>query len=124
MKAMLFERPEYIPVRLSLLPAAWMQYRDDLEALVRRHPVLFPDYKPGSRDYDAVGGNYIAGHHVDEWGCVWHNVHTGMAAIVKERNILPLAELGPGAQNTCIVTMANLLVNSQEFKSSSGSSGD
>lgn len=40
-----------------------------------------------------------------------------VAAIVKERNILPLAVFGPVAQNTCIVTMADRLSISLESKS-------
>ena len=92
-KAMLREGPEYIPARLALLPATWMKYREDLEAMVLRHPVLFPNFQAGEKDYDQVGGNYIAGHHVDEWGCVWHNVHHGMAAIVKEHPVPTRADV-------------------------------
>jgi hypothetical protein len=36
----------------------------------------------GDRDYDAVGGTYVEGEHVDVWGCVWSNVKTGRESIV------------------------------------------
>jgi hypothetical protein len=81
-KAMNFDRPEYIPFRLGVLPAAWMKYRGDLEAIARRHPLVFGAPKE-SRDYDAVWSEtYKAGRHVDAWGCVWENVATGREAIV------------------------------------------
>lgn len=41
MKAMSFREPGRIPVSVSLLPAAWMKYRSELDAIVRRHPALF-----------------------------------------------------------------------------------
>lgn len=81
-KAMRWEHPEYIPVAVSLLPATWMKYREALDELVARHPVIFGEHQVGTRDYDAVGGTYVAGTHVDAWGCVWSNIHTGCEAIV------------------------------------------
>ncbi len=74
--------PEFIPVSLSALPAAWMKYRRDLYDLARRHPLLFGEMAD-EPDYDTLaGGTYVAGEHVDAWGCVWSNVHTGREAIV------------------------------------------
>jgi len=83
LKALRFERPKQIPVGAGILPAAWMKHRRALDEIVARHPVLFGARKVGERDYDAVGGTYVAGEHVDAWGCVWSNVKTGMEAIVK-----------------------------------------
>lgn len=80
-KAMTFSHPDTIPVSVYFLPAAWMKYREALDEIIARHPSLFG--KPGeNRDYDAVGGTYVQGNHVDAWGCVWSNVYTGMEAIV------------------------------------------
>ncbi len=81
-KSLQFDYPEYIPISAGILPAAWMKYRDALDEIVARHPILFNDYRRGDRDYDQVGGTYVAGEHVDVWGCVWSNLHTGMEAIV------------------------------------------
>lgn len=81
-KAMRFEHPEYIPVSVSLLPAAWMRHREALEEIVLRHPIVFGDYQKGSRDFDAVSGTYAEGEHVDEWGCVWTNIAAGREAFV------------------------------------------
>lgn len=81
-KAMNFEHPEYIPISVSLLPAAWIRHREGLEQIVLRHPLIFGDKEPGSIDYDAVHGTYNAGEHVDCWGCVWSNIHHGCESIV------------------------------------------
>ena len=81
--AMNYEHPEYIPVSVSLLPAAWIKHREALEELVLRHPILFGEAQRGSFDYDAVSGNYAAGEHIDCWGCVWENIHAGCDSIVK-----------------------------------------
>ncbi len=64
-KAMEFDYPEYIPVGVSILPATWMKYREDLDEMVSRHPIIFGEHKKGQRDYDAVGGTYVMGEHTD-----------------------------------------------------------
>jgi len=80
-KAMKREYPSRIPIGIGILPSAWMKYREALDEIVRRHPLLFG--KSGNqRDYDAVGGTYVEGDHVDVWGCVWSNMKAGMEAIV------------------------------------------
>jgi len=59
---------------------------------VRRHPIIFGEDQPRRRDYDAIDDeNYRRGDHVDAWGCVWSNIHAGMAAMVK-RHPLPTRE--------------------------------
>lgn len=73
--------PRRIPISASILPAAWMKHRAALDEVVHRHPLVFGK-RSDQRDYDAVGGTYVAGEHVDAWGCVWSNVKTGMEAIV------------------------------------------
>ena len=85
-KAMLFERPELIPVICYMLPAAWMKYRGALDEVVARHPGLFGE-PAAARDYDHVQGTYVEGEHVDAWGCVWENIRTGMEAIVKQHPV-------------------------------------
>jgi hypothetical protein len=81
-KAMNYEHPEYIPVSVSLLPAAWIMHREALEELVLRHPIIFGEAQRGSFDYDAVSGNYAEGEHIDAWGCVWQNIRAGCDSIV------------------------------------------
>jgi len=82
-KAMKFGAPDNIPVNVGILPAAWMKYRGQLDAIVKRHPVIFAN--PAiDKNYDEVGGTYVAGSHTDVWGCVWENVATGHEAIVRK----------------------------------------
>jgi hypothetical protein len=81
-KAIKRETPSRIPISASILPSAWMKYRQTLDEIVRAHPLVFGE-QGGQRDYDEVYcGTYIAGEHVDVWGCVWSNLKTGMEAIV------------------------------------------
>jgi uroporphyrinogen decarboxylase len=82
MKSMLFDHPSTIPVEASILPAAWMKYREEMDAIVRRHPIVFGEQSDEPRDYDAVSDRYTAGEMVDAWGCVWSNMKSGMDAIV------------------------------------------
>jgi len=82
-KAMKFMRPERIPISVGIVPSAWMKYRGELDAIVRRHPDLFGQPGGATRDYDAVWReSYAAGRHVDVWGCVWENIHHGQDSIV------------------------------------------
>jgi hypothetical protein len=81
-KAMLWQRPDFIPTRISLLPSTWIQHREKLDPIVDRHSVLF-DSQPQHRDYDRVMlPTYAEGEHVDAWGCVWSNIKRGREAIV------------------------------------------
>ncbi len=74
--------PSRIPVSVGILPSAWMKYRDELTAVVKKHPDLFPSVDD-ARDYDSVWSEtYTVGDHVDRWGCVWSNVKQGMEAFV------------------------------------------
>ena len=79
-KAMTFACPRHIPVSVSLLPAAWIKYRQELEGIVLAHPRIFPGYRKGSRDFDDVGDNplYELGRHTDCWGTVWENLQRGL----------------------------------------------
>jgi hypothetical protein len=81
-KALNFDHPEYIPVQLNLLPAAWIQYREELEKIVRRHPVIFGTPGDQPRNYDDMPETYASGEHVDAWGCVWSNIQHGAESIV------------------------------------------
>jgi hypothetical protein len=80
-----FRNPEYIICSVSLLPATWSKYREELEDLVLKHPIIFGDQKKDSnRNFDGFGGTYAEGDHVDNWGCVWKNIRGGMEALVVE----------------------------------------
>jgi hypothetical protein len=76
----LHQKPSAIPVSFGILPAAWMKYRDELSSITNRYPQFFGVDR--DRDYDAVGGTYVSGEHIDAWGCVWSNLKTGQESIV------------------------------------------
>lgn len=86
-KAIKWEYPERIPIGVSILPSAWMKHREAMDRIVRAHPLIFGEQKGKNRDYNAVGETYMAGEHIDAWGCVWSNVKTGMDAIVTKHPV-------------------------------------
>lgn len=82
-KAITFNNPTWIPCRVGLMPATWRRYRKNLEEIVLRHPKIFPDYKEGSIDFDAISDpGYKKGRFTDSWGCVWENVEEGLEGLV------------------------------------------
>ena len=91
LRSLLFEGPEQIPVSVSILPAAWIKHREALDEVVARHPSLFGNVE--DKDYDAVGGTYVAGEHVDVWGCVWSNIQHGMESIVTHHPVPTRADV-------------------------------
>ncbi len=93
-KSLRFEYPDYIPVSASILPAAWIKYREALDEIVCRHPLLFGECDVGARDYDRIDNTtYIMGDHVDAWGCVWRNMQDGMESIVTEHPVPTRADV-------------------------------
>ena len=79
------EGPEWMPCNVSISGASWDQLRQDLEDVCARHPILFPGFEKGQRDYDDwdFGSAYRAGEDfTDNWGCVWHSEIDGIEGIV------------------------------------------
>lgn len=95
-KALKFQHPEHIPVIVGLGPAVWRKYREALEEIVMRHPILFGEHKPGSVNFDilnpALFPNYEEGEHRDPWGYIWTNLHWGCDAYVS-KHPLPRREM-------------------------------
>ena len=83
LKTMCFDKPEWTPATVSIMPATWMKYREDLEDLVLKHPRVFGKYEKGSRDFDKIDDPlYNVGRVVDTWGCTWENVEKGLSSYV------------------------------------------
>jgi hypothetical protein len=90
LKAVRFDSPSWVPCSVWLLPATWMEHREGLQEVVLAHPRLFPGFRKGSRDFDAVDSpTYQLGRHTDCWGCIWENIRRGMEGAVHEH---PLAD--------------------------------
>ena len=74
-----FRNPLWIPCFVRFANATWHKYREDLEEVVLRHPVLFGNYEKGSTDFDRLGPHDREGeYYTDKWGCVWYNTHGGL----------------------------------------------
>ena len=91
LKVINFDYPEWIPVTVSLMPATWFKYRDELEKIVLSHPSLFPYYKKD--DYKKIRENlppqYRKGRIKDVWGIVWENIEEGLDSAPID-NLAPL----------------------------------
>ena len=85
-----FRCPEWVPVCFGISSSAWLKYGEELEAVVLRHPRIFPDYVKGScRARTARIPSDHREYVRDDWGCLWRNAIPGMMGQVVEH---PLAE--------------------------------
>ena len=85
LRAAEFRGPKWIPAAVSIMPATWRKYREEVERIVLDHPGIFPDYREGSRDFDRIEvETYRQGCYTDAWGCVWENVCEGLDGLVVE----------------------------------------
>ena len=74
-----FRYPKWIPSRVSISPLTWKKHRNDLEKIILEHPRLFPDYIPGSINFDSMPPVYREGEYFqDNWNCVWFNTQEGL----------------------------------------------
>lgn len=93
LRAVCFEKPDYIPMTFHINAACWNHYdQDALLDLMADHPFLFPDFQrpatPLQLEYDA---NARAGApYVDDFGCEWR---TAMDGIVGSVHVHPLEDL-------------------------------
>ncbi len=82
-RAMTFTGPKYIPIGVDVLAGGWIKYREDLAAVVRKHPVVFGE-DPKIPDFDTVAADTgcAESDNVDAWGCRWRNVYEGHGGMV------------------------------------------
>jgi len=75
--------PETIPVGVSILPAAWLKYGEELQRLVDDYPQFFHGMKKNlDTILETMPASYRKGTFTDEWNCHWSNVCDGNEAIV------------------------------------------
>lgn len=86
LRAIRFERPEYIPMIFWINPACWHHYPQDvLFELMAEHPLLFPDFtsenkaSPDLAPWERAGTAYT-----DAWGCVWETTDDGITGAVTQ----------------------------------------
>lgn len=77
-----WRNPLWIPCHANFAHATWRKYREDLEEVVLRHPVIWGGYKRGGTDFDRLGPHDKPGYSTDKWGCVWRNADAGMTGQV------------------------------------------
>jgi len=79
LKSVEFRYPEWIPCSVNFLPIVWKKYREKLEDLIIRHPLIFGPYKKGGINFDYMPPGYRQGEYfTDNWGCVWYNAQEGI----------------------------------------------
>ncbi len=90
LKAIRFERPEYIPVVFWVNPACWHHYEPEiLFGLMAEHHILFPDFNPNDEQLPEIALWERAGvPYTDAWGCVWETTDDGITGTVT-RHPLP-----------------------------------
>ncbi len=83
-RAIRFERPEYIPLVFWINPACWHHYqRDVLLELMAEHHILFPEFSAGDVPLPELDPWERAGKpYTDAWGCVWETTDDGITGTV------------------------------------------
>ena len=79
--------PEWIPMNVHISDASRDEYRDEIEEVMARHPLIFRAFKKRQRDYAAYkfGPAYTAGEpFTDSWGSVWLSDINGIEGQVIE----------------------------------------
>lgn len=84
LKAIHFERPEYIPMTFHINPACWHHYdQGALQDLMEAHSFLFPDFRRQAHVTPELGLNQRKDQpYTDPWGCVWMTSDDGITGAV------------------------------------------
>jgi len=83
-RAIRFERPDYIPMIFWINPACWHHYsREALLELMGDHRMLFGDFKAESEPEPELAPFERAGSpYTDAWGCIWETTDDGISGAV------------------------------------------
>ena len=85
LQAVEFRYPEWIPCTVSIMPATWIKYKEEVEKIVLEHPKLFPHYKKGDFKKIKLNRAYQKGRWKDIWGIVWENIEEGLDSAPVEK---------------------------------------
>ena len=93
LRAIRFERPDYIPMVFHINPACWHHYdQGALQDLMEEHRFLFPDFARQALVHPHFTPNERKGEpYTDPWGCVWETLDDGITGSVHHH---PLADWG------------------------------
>ncbi len=92
LRAVRFERPDYIPMTFHINDASWRSYPQDfLFDLMESHPFLFPGFSRPAGEYLPAYSRVARRDEpfLDDWGCLWRTAQDGITGIVTEH---PLAD--------------------------------
>ena len=87
LRAVRFERPDYIPMRFGVTAPCWAYYpQDALKELMVSHPLLFPGYKPpaGEVTPKVAPWRKAGAPYTDSWGCEWETPQDGITGAVRK----------------------------------------
>ena len=85
LRAIRFEKPDYIPMSFCINAACWQFYRqDDLFDLKESHKFLFPDFKRPPEKYVPHFSTVARKDtpFTDDWGCIWKTTVDGITGTV------------------------------------------
>lgn len=85
LRAVRFERPDYIPMTFAINLASWKAYpQEALFELMASHPLLFPDFVPPKLPYepDYPPITRKDAPYRDDFGCVWETTMDGITGTV------------------------------------------
>ena len=84
LRAVRFERPDYIPMTFHINSACWHHYdQNALQDLMEAHPFLFPDFCRQERVTPHYGLNQREDEpYTDPWGCVRETTDSGITGSV------------------------------------------
>lgn len=85
LKAIRFERPDYIPMTFHINDSCWHHYpQDRLLDLMEAHPFLFPDFQRPDLPVEPVYGLCARKDQpfTDDFGCVWETADDGITGTV------------------------------------------
>ena len=91
-RAVRFERPDYIPMKFAINDACWHHYtKDFLWEMMESHPLLFPDFQRPAADWEPAIAPVARKNapYTDSFGCVWYTSDDGITGTVREH---PLAD--------------------------------
>ena len=87
LRAVRFERPDYIPMVYHINAACWHHYsKEFLWEMMESHPLLFPAFGRPALDWEPFIAPVARKDtpYQDPFGCVWHTSDDGIAGTVKE----------------------------------------
>lgn len=84
LKAIEFKNPKWIIGKVVVQMDAWYRYKELMEEIVLKHPLVFPFYKKGSVNFDDFGSRRKGCTFIDPWGCKWAFLLDGLQGQVVE----------------------------------------